>query len=59
MKTCPVCGKPADEAAPSSEYRGNTHYFACPACKVRFDEDPERYLARGPRPHAGSHDHHH
>ena len=59
MKTCPVCGKPADEAAPSSEYRGKTYYFACPACKVRFDEGPERYLASGPRPHAGSHDHHH
>lgn len=54
METCPVCGKPADKAAPASEYKGEVFYFACPGCKVRFDEDPARYLAAGPRPH----DHH-
>ncbi|MDR7451324.1 MAG: YHS domain-containing protein [Armatimonadota bacterium] len=54
MPTCPVCGKPANKAL-FSEYRGEIYYFACPACKVRFEEDPPRYLTAGPLPH----DHHH
>ncbi len=53
MQTCPVCGKPADKAL-FSEHRDQIYCFACPACKVRFDKDPERYLAAGPQPH----DHH-
>jgi len=59
MSTCPVCGKPAEEGAPSSEYKGQVYYFACPGCKARFDEDPERYLAAGPQTRAARHDHHH
>jgi len=62
MSTCPVCGKPADEAAPSSQYKGKAYYFACPPCKDRFDENPERYVTGGPQPHGGhghDHEHHH
>ncbi len=60
MATCPVCGKPADEAtAPTTEYRGQIFYFACSGCKARFDEDPEKYLARGPHAHHGAAGHCH
>ncbi len=42
----PVCGMDlAPEASVAkSEYKGQTYYFCCPACKKRFDQDPERYL---------------
>lgn len=45
MQICPVCGKPANEAAPSSEYDGKTYYFACPRCKDEFDRHPKRYVS--------------
>lgn len=55
MATCPVCGKPADETtSPFTEYEGRMYYFACPACKMRFDQDPQRFLTGGPESH-----HHH
>ena len=60
MAICPVCGKPANEAtAPRSDYRGRIFYFACSGCKARFDEDPEKYLTEGPRPHHGASGHSH
>lgn len=59
MTTCPVCGKPTDEAqAPFSKYGGQIYYFACPGCKERFDRDPERFLAVGPHPHSDHGAHH-
>ncbi|MDR5694585.1 MAG: YHS domain-containing protein [Armatimonadota bacterium] len=54
MTTCPVCGKTVEEAeAPYSVYNGQIYYFACPDCKARFDEDPERYITMGPKSHGG------
>lgn len=62
MQKCPVCGKPADRSL-FSEYGEEIYYFACPACKERFDEDPDHYLAAGPQAHNhhhhGGHDHPH
>lgn len=58
MQMCPVCGKPAEHAL-CSEYNGTIYYFACPACKTRFDGDPEHYLAAGPQPHEHHHGSHH
>jgi Cu+-exporting ATPase len=47
----PVCKMEVDpEHAPAkTEYQGQTYYFCAPACKVKFDKDPERYL-RAERP---------
>ncbi len=41
----PVCGMEIDpaSAAGHSEYKGTTTYFCSPACKEKFDADPERY----------------
>ncbi len=46
MATDPVCGMEVnpEQAAGSSEYRGETYYFCNPKCKERFDEDPEQFL---------------
>lgn len=60
MTKCIVCGQPVNEtSAPTSEFRGEIFYFACPSCKARFDQDPERYLKGGPEAqgHAGHHGH--
>jgi YHS domain-containing protein len=48
VATCPVTGeRVADPSkAPKSEYKGKTYYFCCPACKPKFDADPEKYLKK-------------
>ena len=45
MATDPVCHMSVDEkaAAGKSEYGGKTYYFCCPACKVKFDANPQQY----------------
>lgn len=42
----PVCGMMIDpaDAAGTSKYKGETIYFCNPACKKKFDADPEKYL---------------
>lgn len=41
-----VCGSPLDQAtAPTSTYHGVTYRLGCPACKARFDSEPDRLLA--------------
>ena len=58
----PVCGMTVDpaKAAGKFEYNGITYYFCNPGCRVKFEADPERYLAKDglhePMSHA-SHDH--
>jgi YHS domain-containing protein len=44
----PVCKMQIDsEKAPAhSEYKGQTYYFCEPGCKVAFDKDPEKYIAK-------------
>jgi Cu+-exporting ATPase len=45
MATDPVCHMSVEEksAAGRSEYKGKTYYFCCPACKVKFDANPQQY----------------
>ena len=49
MAIDPVCGMQVDpkRAAGTSEYQGETVYFCSPGCKVRFDQNPERYVGSG------------
>lgn len=54
--TCPVSGEPVQDlqSAPKSEYKGKTYYFCCPACKPKFDKDPEKYVGKaGGKSHEG------
>jgi P-type Cu+ transporter len=46
MTKDPVCGMTVSRAdyAGQSEFQGKTYYFCSPACKDRFDVDPQRYL---------------
>ena len=48
MAIDPICGMEVDEAtAPAkADYKGKTYYFCAPACKRRFEQDPEKYLAK-------------
>ena len=48
MVTDPVCKMQIDEnkAAGKSEYKGKTYYFCAPACKRKFDENPDRYAGQ-------------
>lgn len=42
----PVCGIPVDMNNPKHivEYNGESVYFCCDGCKVKFDKDPEKYI---------------
>jgi uncharacterized membrane protein YraQ (UPF0718 family)/YHS domain-containing protein len=57
----PVCGMTVDRSkAATSEYGGRTVYFCGPACKAKFDAEPERYVDPAGRAevvvgHAGHH----
>jgi len=33
-----------NKAEHKSEYGGKTYYFCAQACKVEFDENPEKYV---------------
>jgi Cu(I)/Ag(I) efflux system membrane fusion protein len=46
--TCPVMGNPIDPAV-FVEYKGKKVYFCCRGCDKKFQEDPEKYLARLPQ----------
>ena len=41
----PVCGVPVDMNNPKHiiEYNGEKVYFCCDGCKVKFEQDPEKY----------------
>jgi Cu+-exporting ATPase len=45
MDKDPVCGMAVSRAdvAGSSSYQGRTFYFCSPACKERFDAQPQRF----------------
>ena len=47
--TDPVCGMTIEEsaAAGSATHRGVTYYFCSPACKERFEAEPEKYASAG------------
>jgi YHS domain-containing protein len=46
MAIDPVCKMQVDEnkSAGTSEYNGKTYYFCAPACKRKFDAEPEKYV---------------
>lgn len=45
MAVDPICKMDVDESTAKwvSSYRGKKYYFCAPACKKKFDEDPEQY----------------
>ena len=44
----PVCGMTVEVAGARhvAEYGGRDYYFCCPACKRKFEAEPEKYAAR-------------
>ena len=44
----PVCDMEitAEEAAGTSEYKGQIYYFCSPGCKRSFDKEPEKYIGK-------------
>ena len=42
----PVCGVPVDKNNPKHviEYKGESVYFCCDGCKVKFEKNPEKYI---------------
>jgi Cu+-exporting ATPase len=48
MAVDPVCRMTVEpaKAAAQSTYKGQTYYFCAVGCKQRFDQEPERYLAK-------------
>ena len=49
MAIDPVCKMEVQEtkAAATSEYKGKKYYFCAVCCKKAFDQNPEKYLAKG------------
>ena len=48
MAKDPVCDMDVDpkKAAAQSQYKGQTIYFCAVGCKVKFDQDPQRYMGK-------------
>ncbi|HSL24086.1 MAG TPA: YHS domain-containing protein [Vicinamibacterales bacterium] len=48
MSKDPVCGMMVDEktAPAQSDYEGRTYYFCMPACRKKFEADPQRYVGK-------------
>jgi len=46
--TCPIMGGAIDKKL-FTEYKGKKVYFCCPGCKLKFEEDPEKYIAKLPQ----------
>jgi xanthine dehydrogenase accessory factor len=44
----PVCGIPVDIKNPKHviDYRGELVYFCCDGCKVKFEENPQKYMEK-------------
>src|SRR5262249_43606324 len=45
----PVCGMQVDPAKARGWYihEGQTYYFCCPSCLVKFRDDPQCYIGAG------------
>ena len=48
QKTCPVMGSPINKDI-FTEYKGKKVYFCMPACKEKFEANPEEYIAKLPQ----------
>jgi len=46
--TCPIMDSPINKAF-FTEYKGKKVYFCCPGCKEKFEEEPEKYIAKLPQ----------
>lgn len=55
--TDPVCGMEVDPstAMVNAEFEGQTYYFCSDHCRVRFLEEPERYVRQANQAQAGAH----
>ncbi|MBL7770859.1 MAG: XdhC family protein [Flavipsychrobacter sp.] len=44
----PVCGVPVDVNSPKHviDYKGEKVYFCCDGCKVKFEQDPDKYMQK-------------
>ncbi len=47
--TCPIMVGNAIDKAIFTEYKGKKVYFCCPMCKPKFEENPEKYIAKLPQ----------
>ncbi|MFB0551807.1 MAG: YHS domain-containing protein [Phycisphaerae bacterium] len=45
---CPVMGGAINKGL-FTEYKGKKVYFCCPGCKEKFEEEPEKYIAKLPQ----------
>ncbi len=45
---CPVMGGAIDKAI-FAEYKGKKVYFCCSPCEEKFNEEPEKYIAKLPQ----------
>ena len=57
----PVCDMDVDpqNAAATSEYKGQTYYFCSQGCKAAFDKAPEKYVGQQSGEHHAGHEHGH
>lgn len=47
MTKDPVCGMEIDlKKALKATYKGKTHYVCSPACKKKFESNPELYVGK-------------
>ncbi len=46
--TCPVMGGAINKAI-FAEYKGKKVYFCCSPCEEKFNEEPEKYIAKLPQ----------
>jgi YHS domain-containing protein len=46
--SCPVMGGKINKAI-YTEYKGKKVYFCCAGCAEKFNEDPEKYIAKLPQ----------
>ena len=46
--TCPVMGGAINKAI-FTEYKGKKVYFCCSPCKEKFEQEPEKYIAKLPQ----------
>jgi YHS domain-containing protein len=42
----PVCGMECTSSKITSVYKGKTYYFCSESCKISFELDPEKYVAK-------------
>ncbi len=46
--TCPIMGTAINKAL-FAEYKGKKVYFCCSPCEEKFNEEPEKYIAKLPQ----------